>query len=213
MTPTPPHGSSPLLALRRFARPKPPEERCELCGTALASEHEHLVEPASRQLFCCCAPCAILFSAREALRFRRVPRDVEALPDFRLSDAQWEALHLPIRLAFFSPSTPAGRVLAYYPSPVGATESLLPLDAWRAIEAENPVLRALEPDVEALLANRMGTVPEYFRAPIDECYKLVGLLRSHWKGLSGGAEVRGEIGRYFDRLRDRAAPYGGPANA
>ena len=212
-TPTPPTGAGPLLALRRFARPKPPEQRCELCGTGLTAAHEHLVEPSSRQLFCCCSPCAILFSGRDALRFRRVPRSVEALLDFRLSDAEWEALHLPIRLAYFFPSTPAGRVLAFYPSPAGATESLLPLEAWQAIEAENPVLRALEPDVEALLANRMATVPEYFRVPIDECYRLVGLLRAHWKGLSGGAEVWGEIGRFFDQLRDRAGLDGGPADA
>jgi hypothetical protein len=213
MTPTPPPATHPLMALRRFARPRTPEERCELCGTALTVEHEHLVEPASRQLFCCCPPCAILFSARESLRFRRVPRSVEALHDFRLSDAQWEGLHLPISLAFFYRSTPAGRVLVFYPSPAGATESLLPLETWREIEAENPVLRDLEPDVEALLVNRIGAVPEHFRVPIDECYRLDGLLRAGWRGLSGGTEVWGEIDRFFDRLRDRAAPEGGPEHA
>ena len=44
-----------------------------------------------------------------------------------------------------------------------------------------------EPDVEALLVNRVGAVREYFIVPIDECYKLVGLIRLHWRGLSGGA--------------------------
>ena len=39
--------------------------------------------------------------------------------------------------------------------------------------------------------------------PIDECYKLVGLIRLHWRGLSGGAVVWGEIGRFFDELRQR----------
>ena len=43
---------------------------------------------------------------------------------------------------------------AYYPSPMGPTESLLELDAWAALEAANPVLATLEPDVEALLVNR-----------------------------------------------------------
>jgi hypothetical protein len=213
MTSTPAPGINPLAALRRFARPRRPEERCELCGAGLAPEHEHLIEPASRQLFCACTPCAILFSGREATRFRRVPRRVAVLRDFRLSDADWEGLHLPINLAYFTRSTPAGRVLAFYPSPAGAMESLLPLDAWQALEAENRVLLDLEPDVEALLVNRAGSARDYYRVPIDECYKLVGLLRVHWQGLSGGTEVWAEIGRYFDQLRARAGSEGGHADA
>ncbi len=43
---------------------------------------------------------------------------------------------------------------AYYPSPMGATESLLRLEAWKELEAANPVLATLEPDVEALLVDR-----------------------------------------------------------
>jgi NADPH-dependent curcumin reductase CurA len=37
---------------------------------------------------------------------------------------------------------------------MGATESLLGLDAWQALEAANPVLAQMEPDLEALLVNR-----------------------------------------------------------
>jgi hypothetical protein len=215
MTPTRPSGETPLAALRRFARPRPRElaERCELCGSALGPEHEHLVEPESRQLLCCCNACAILFSSREGTRFRRVTRRVESLREFRLSDAQWEGLHLPISLAFFFRSTPAGRIVAIYPSPAGATESLLTLEAWCELETENPVLRELEPDVEALLVSRVGQAPEYYRVPIDECYKLVGLLRSQWRGLSGGSEAWEGIRRYFDQLRDRAHPKGGSSHA
>jgi hypothetical protein len=40
--------------------------------------------------------------------------------------------------------------------------------------------------------------------PIDDCYDLVGLLRMHWKGLSGGQEVWAEIGGFFERLGRRA---------
>jgi hypothetical protein len=213
MTSTPAPGKYPLAALRRFARPRHPEERCELCGAGLDPEHEHLVEPSSRQLFCACTPCAILFSSREATRFRRVPRRVELLRDFRLSDADWEGLHLPIGLAYFYRGTPAGRVLAFYPSPAGAMESLLPLEAWQVLEAENPWLLELEPDVEALLVNRVGPARDYFRVPIDECYKLVGLLRTHWHGLSGGTEVWTEIGRFLDQLRSRAGSDGGHVHA
>ena len=56
------------------------------------------------------------------------------------------------------------------------------------------------PDVEALLANRVGDKRAYFIAPIDKCYELVGTIRKHWKGLSGGEEVWREIDEFFTRL-------------
>ena len=62
----------------------------------------------------------------------------------------------------------------------------------------------LQPDVEALLVNRVGGTREYLLVPIDECYKLVGLIRTHWRGLSGGAEVWREIGAFFAALKTRA---------
>ena len=34
---------------------------------------------------------------------------------------------------------------------------------------------------------------QYYIVPIDECYRLVGLIRMHWRGLSGGTEVWKEI--------------------
>jgi hypothetical protein len=40
--------------------------------------------------------------------------------------------------------------------------------------------------------------------PIDECYTLVALIRSTWKGLAGGEEVRRELEQFFERLRERA---------
>jgi hypothetical protein len=39
---------------------------------------------------------------------------------------------------------------------------------------------------------------------IDECYRLVGLIRTRWRGLSGGPDVWTEIGRYFDELKGRS---------
>ncbi len=206
MSSTPPSGQRPFAALRELARRKAPTERCELCSTGLVSEHAHLVEPASRRLFCCCDACAVLFSGREGARYRRVPRDVQSLPGFRLSDARWESLHLPINLAFFFHCSPVGKVVALYPSPAGAVESLLPLEAWHELEEDNPILRQLEPDVEALLVNRVSRAQEYYRAPIDACYKLVGLIRSDWRGLSGGVEVWQTIGRFFVGLKERSIP-------
>jgi hypothetical protein len=200
-----------FVALRRFVRARAPAERCELCSAELAPEHAHLVEPDTRRLLCACDACAVLFTGRHDARFRRVPRRTRYLPDVHMSDAQWESLHLPINLAFFFHSTPAGKVVALYPSPAGPVESLLPLDAWDELVYANPVLASLEPDVEALLVNRLGPPrgfagPEYYRAPIDQCYALVGIVRAHWHGLSGGTEAWREIRSFFERLRARSEP-------
>ena len=204
-------------ALRQFVRRKRNVERCELCSAEVATDHPHLIEPASRKLLCSCSACAILFSGM-GTKFKRVPRRVLALGDFRLSDGQWDSLMVPISMAFFFRSTPDERVVAFYPSPAGATESLLPLETWKDIEDANPIVKEMEPDVEALLVNRVGHVrgvaaPEYFVLPIDECYKLVGLIRANWRGLSGGTEVWQEIGRFFDGLKQRATVVREEANA
>src|SRR5579884_1800509 len=197
-------GRGALAYLRRFARPPAAPERCDLCGAALPPDHPHLVEVANRRLRCACTACAVLFSSPAAGEYRRVPGRLQRLTDFRLTDTQWLGLDLPINLAFFVPTTAAGRVVALYPSPGGATEALPPPDAWQDVVESNPVLRALEPDVEALLVNRLGAEPAYYRVGIDECYKLVGLVRTHWRGLSGGTAVWEEINRFFAALKERA---------
>jgi hypothetical protein len=117
----------------------------------------------------------------------------------------WRALQLPIDLAFFLDSTPAGCLIVLYPSPAGATESVVAAEAWRTLAEENPVLREFEPDVEGLLVNRVGASREYFRVGTDECYRLAGLIRTHWRGLSGGAKVWGEIARFFEGLHERSS--------
>lgn len=111
---------------------------------------------------------------------------------------------LPIQLAFFFNSTPDNKIVAMYPSPAGPTESLLMLDAWTDIVRENPLLAKMEPDVEALLVNRVRDTREYFIAPIDKCYELVGLIRAKWTGLSGGMEVWRDIDKFFATLKERS---------
>lgn len=204
-------------ALRQFVRRKRNVERCELCSAEVSAEHPHLIEPASRKLLCACDACAILFSGM-GTKYKRVPRRVLALEAFHLSDGQWESLMIPISMAFFFRSTPDGRVVAFYPSPAGATESLLPLETWKDIEDANPALHEMEADVEALLVNRVGhargfSEPEYYVLPIDECYKLVGLIRANWRGLSGGAEVWQRIASFFAGLKQRATVVNEAANA
>jgi len=205
----PPPPESAFAALRQFARKRPLVERCELCSRELPPEHEHLVEPLSRRLVCACDACAILFEGQSDTKYKRVPRRVLFLKDFQLSDSQWDGLMVPIEMAFFFRSTPEDRIIALYPSPAGPTESLLSLDTWADLEETNPILKKMEADTTALLVNRVGHVrgaapAEYFLVPIDQCYKLVGLIRTHWRGLSGGTEVWREIGAFFMALKKSA---------
>jgi hypothetical protein len=205
----PSQRDSAFAALRQFARKRKVEERCEMCSLELDEEHQHLVEPANRKLICACEACAILFEGQSSTRYKRVPREVRYLQDFQLTDAQWDGLMVPIEMAFFFKSSPVGKMIALYPSPAGPTESLLSLDTWSDIVHMNPVLSEMQDDVSALLVNRVGHVrgaspAEYYLVPIDECYKLVGLIRTHWRGFSGGTEVWREIGAFFTSLKKRA---------
>ena len=207
-----------FATLRQFARSKRPLERCELCSAGLAQEHPHLVEIALRQIVCACDACATLFDGMAGSKYRRVSRRAQLLANFHMTDGQWEDLLIPINMAFFFRSSTEDRTVTLYPSPAGAVESLLPLDAWSEIVQENAVLSQLRPDIEALLVNRVGhahelSPAEYYIAPIDDCYRLVGLIRANWKGLSGGSEVWIEIGRFFSDLKSRADLVTGEANA
>ena len=129
-----------FATLRQFARSRPPAERCELCSTGLAHEHPHLVEISLRQIICACEACATLFDGMANGKYRRVSRRAQFLVDFKMTDAQWENLYMPINMAFFFQSSVEGKVVALYPSPAGAVESLLSLDAWNEIVQENPIL-------------------------------------------------------------------------
>jgi hypothetical protein len=210
-------------ALRRFAPKEIPGEHCDLCSLRIGERHQHLLEVASRQIVCACEACAILFSHQGNSRYKQIPRDSKLLADFQLSDIDWESLAIPIGLAFFfynsdgvrsptmregqlaSGALPDGRasdtkVSGFYPSPAGATECLLELSAWQDLARANPMLKEMQPDVEALLVNRIGTARDHYLVPIDECYKLVGLIRTHWRGLSGGQEVWARVDQFFQGL-------------
>ena len=207
----------PVSPLQRMAQRSGREreaalEHCDLCSAPIPPEHRHILDVASRELMCTCRPCAILFDRSAAgaggRHYRLVPDRRLRIEDFAMDDVAWAELRLPVDLAFFFHSSQAERVLAFYPSPMGATESLLELDAWRSLEADNPVLRTLEPDVEALLVNRAQGARHHLVVPVEDCFALVGLIRTHWKGLTGGREVWEEIGRFFDGLDRRARPAG-----
>jgi hypothetical protein len=195
-----------FATLRRFARPRTALKRCELCSVGLATEHRHMLEMSNGQIVCTCDSCALRFQSVLDGRFKLIPREVHALPDQHLTDLEWESLALPINLAFFFYSTPENRMKAMYPSPAGATESLLPLKSWNSLVGNNVPLARMEPDVEALLVNRVETKREYYLAPIDVCFQLVGLIRVHWRGLAGGDLVWGEIEKFFSRLQMESSP-------
>jgi hypothetical protein len=190
--------------LQKLARTPAPVAHCDLCGTGLPQEHGHLLNPSIRNLVCACTPCSLLFSERGETKLKRVPRDARSLANFQMTDGQWDSLMIPIGLAFFYQNSVENRVVAQYPSPAGATESLLSLDAWEAIVQDNPVLVQMVPDVEVLLANRLDGQGEYYLAPIDKVYGLVGLIRTNWRGLSGGTEAWEKIRNFFDDLKRRA---------
>jgi hypothetical protein len=207
---------SAFSSLRRFAQEESEktakeaaeaaQEHCELCSEPIPPEHRHLLEVSTREIICVCRPCSILFDRAAASegKYRLIPDRRLFLEDFEMSDVQWASLRIPVDMAFFFYSTPAERVVAFYPSPMGPTESLLKLSAWEDLEASNPVLKGMEGDVEALLVNRVRGAREHFLVPIAECYSLVGLIRMRWRGLSGGREVWEEIGQFFEALRRRS---------
>ncbi|MEA3184450.1 MAG: hypothetical protein QOJ74_927 [Ilumatobacteraceae bacterium] len=195
-------------------RPKPrPGERCELCAELIPDEHGHVVDLESRALMCACRPCYLVFAPQGAggNRFRAVPERYLSFPEFSLTPGQWDAMQIPVGVAFFFVNSALDHVAAFYPGPAGATESLLSLDSWDEIVAANPDLGTLQPDVEAFLVRsaerREGTgVAECYLVPIDVCYELVGELRRLWRGFDGGTEAHAALEAFFGRVRSKARP-------
>ncbi len=132
-----------------------------------------------------------------------LPQCVRALSDFSLSDFEWAELSLPIQLAYFYRNAD-GRLVSSYPSPAGAIESELSFESLQEVIDRRAELCNMETLVEALLVSRVGNEQRYFIAPIDECYRLVGLIRTKWRGLSGGTEVLGAVAGFFRELQARA---------
>lgn len=202
--------SAPLEVLRRIAtnRPAPsPHERCEMCGENIADEHSHVVDVRNRSMMCTCRPCYLLFTSDHAeLSFRSVPDRYLSFPEFAISSGQWDDLAIPVNVAFFFSHSSLGQVVAFYPSPAGATESELPLDAWSEIVAANPALSAMRDDVEAILLRKQEDEFSCFLVPIDACYELVGHLRRLWRGFDGGQDVHRRLEAFFADIAARCRP-------
>ena len=139
--------------LRRFreARPAGPPG-CEMCAEPLGDRHAHAVNVENRALLCACRACGLLLSRGGTVargRYRAVPERYLNVPSFRLEPADWDDLQIPVRMAFFFRNSVLDQFVAFYPSPGGATESLLPLATWDRVLAANPGLPDALPDVEA----------------------------------------------------------------
>jgi hypothetical protein len=211
-----------MTGLRRFLEPPPAaapqpvsggpgaaaadQERCELCDVAIPAEHGHVVNVESRALLCTCRACHLLFTRDGAAqgRFRTVPDRFRYDPEFVMTDREWDELQIPVGVAFFFRNSATGAFAAFYPSPAGATESLLPLECWAAVLAANPAFADVEADVEALLIRRGKDGFSCFLVPVDACYDLVGRVRLHWRGFDGGSQAREAIEEFFQRLTERS---------
>jgi Family of unknown function (DUF5947) len=213
--------TSPYDVLARIrsdrGAPEPAGERCEMCAETIADEHQHVVNVAARQLMCVCRACYLLFTDSEAeLRYRAVPDRYLSFPHFALDRCGWEALQIPVGVAFFFTNSALGRTVAFYPGPAGATESELDLNTWDAIGNADPRVGLLNDDVEALLVRVPETLaaqdsaddelsePQTYLVPIDACYEFVGRLRMLWRGFDGGQEAREFIDNFFSQIAGRA---------
>ena len=139
------------------------------------------------RLLCTCRACYLLFTEGGASHghYRAVPDRYQSNPDFTLSAAQWDAMGFPVNLAFLFYQSDQSRYVAFYPSPGGATESLLDLAGWDEVVAGDPRLQKLVPDVEAVLSapagRRVRVLPgpdrRLLRAGRDRAPVLGGLRR------------------------------------
>lgn len=200
-------GGRPIPTLAGTA--SAPEEHCDLCGARVPDDHRHLLALVQRRIVCACEPCWALHSGDA--EYRPTGMRTLWLEGFVCDEVTWASLAIPIALAFFMRSSVAARdgssegsVVAFYPSPAGATESELALPAWEQLVRLNPVLTTLDADGEALVVNRLADPPQYAILPIDRCYALVGLVRSRWQGISGGDALATAVPEFFARVRAEA---------
>ena len=184
-------------------------ELCELCAAPVPPEHRHVLEEGSGAVLCACRPCSLLFERDAAAvgRYRLVPTGRT-----RVDGVPTDLLDVPVGLAFFVKQDD-GDVLAHYPSPLGTTEHAIDGSTWSEVEKRVPALAAMRPRVQALLvrttAERAGA--QQWILPLDDCYRLVAVIRTHWSGMSGGAAVWREVARFFADLDEgRPARGSGP---
>lgn len=180
---------------RRAARAA---EHCDMCRAPVAATHRHMLDTARGEMLCVCVPCTLLFEQQAASNghFRLVPRR-----RVRLAPLSTESLGVPVGLAFFVPDADGG-VEAHFPGPAGPAQAEVDAAAWRRLGEDHPELAALEPGVQALLVNTVRGQQHHWIVPLDDCFRLVALVRQEWRGLSGGGRVWPEVERFFTELTE-----------
>ncbi len=108
---------SNMLVLHNVPAPEkrvpatPASDRCDLCGEELSEAHAHLFDTNERTVLCACAVCALLFPQRADAggRYRFIPATSTYLPDLVFDELTWNALEIPVHVAYFvrSPQTAA----------------------------------------------------------------------------------------------------------
>jgi hypothetical protein len=178
-------------------------ERCGLCGDPVGGRHRHVLDGGEdpghgAALLCMCVPCTMLFDRGGA-----GGRRYTLVPDrrTRLTGVATGPLGVPVGLAFVVPRDGGGAV-AHYPSPLGVTHNDVDPETWAAVAAESAALAGMRPDVEALLVwtRAAGDLTRQWIVGIDECYRLAGVVRRHWTGMSGGTAVWREVAGFFEKL-------------
>ncbi|WPW23176.1 DUF5947 family protein [Streptomyces sp. HNS054] len=174
-------------------------ESCDLCAAPVPDEHAHLCDTGKQEVRCVCRPCSLLFAQGGAGdgHYRLVPRRRARLPR-----VDTEVLGVPVGLVFFVPRAD-GTVTAEGPSPAGAMRWQVDAAAWQQLAAACPQLAGVEPEVEALLVNTVHGLDHHWIVPIDDCYRMVAVVRREWRGLSGGGRIWPALERFFEDLTER----------
>ena len=162
----------------------------------------------------CCAPAA---PARSSSTARRRPTGTggscptAGCGSTTSRSTTWPGRSCACRSTSPSSSTarPSERVMAYYPGPMGATESLLRPRGVARARAGQPGAASSSPTSRRCSSTARSARAEQWIVPIDECLRLVGVIRTRWRGSpaarrsgrrSGGSSTSST------GARDRSAP-------
>ncbi|MFE9452142.1 DUF5947 family protein [Streptomyces sp. NPDC006739] len=202
-------GGALARVIRAPAGPRTADaELCDLCAAPVPDEHRHLYDGTREEVLCACRPCSLLFTDREASEGHYLLIPGRRL---RLPPVDTGPLGVPVGLAFFVPHAD-GTATAHYPSPLGATRWELDAAAWHQAVAGCGELATVAPEVEALLVNTARGLSHHWIVPVDDCFRMVAVVRREWEGLSGGQRVWPALERFFAELAARhpSEPAGRP---
>ena len=201
------NGAKAITALRRLQMrempdgPQPIEADCDLCGTSMPEDHRHLLELEERRIVCVCESCWALRSG-----------EAQYCPPARgsscsttstcptscgrgcASRSAWPSSFARTTASWRSTRAPPAR-----PSPSSE------LEAWDELVGRNGVVGDIERDSEALVVDKLNDGIQAAIVPTDEAYRMVGLVKANWQGISGGQGVPAAVAGFFDELRARVA--------